>query len=132
MQLGRRPEEPAVAGLEDFYRTLLTELRNPVYHDGQWRLLEARIKAGEPALHRGLSAHQWSLGNEFRVVVSNMTGQRGRGRVMVQLPLAGANWQLTEVFSGDVYDRDGDDMTDRGLFVDLPTYGSQIFAFSKP
>lgn len=131
VQLGRRPEEPAVAGLEDFYRALLAELRHPIYHDGQWRLLEAHIKEDAPELHRGLAAHQWRLENDFRVVVSNLTGQRTQGRVVVQLPLAGASWQLTEVFSGDVYDRDGDDMLDRGLYVDLPAYGYQVFGFQK-
>ncbi len=102
VQLGRRPEEPAVAGLEDFYRALLAELRHPIYHDGRWQLLEARIKDDAPDLHRGLAAHQWRLGSEFRVVVSNLTGQRTQGFVSMALPLAGAAWQLTEIFSGAV------------------------------
>ena len=131
VQLGRRPEEPAVAGLENFYRALLAELRHPVYHDGQWLLLEARSKEDAPELHRGLAAHQWRLGSEFRVVVSNLTGQRTQGFVSLVLPLAGAAWTLTEAFSGDVYERDGDDMTARGLYVDLPAYGYQIFGFQK-
>ena len=100
-----------MAGLEDFYRALLAELRHPVYHDGQWLLLEARIKADAPDLHRGLAAHQWRLDGEFRVVVSNLTGQRTQGFVSMALPLAGAAWQLTETFSGDEYERDGDDLT---------------------
>ena len=131
VQLGRRPDEPSVEGLEHFYSTLLGELRHPVYHDGRWQLLEARVEAGAPDLHRGLAAHQWSLENELRVVVSNLTGRHAQGRVVVQLPLAGASWRLTEIFTGDVYNRDGDEMTDRGLYVDLLPYGSQIFSFAQ-
>ncbi|MEZ4768222.1 MAG: alpha-amylase family glycosyl hydrolase [Caldilineales bacterium] len=129
VQLGRRPEEPADAALQEFYRTLLVELRHPVYHDGQWRLLEARMRDDAPDLHRGLAAHQWRLGDEFRVVVSNMMGQRAQGFVAVQLPLAGASWRLTEIFTGDAYERDGDDLAGRGLYVDLPPYGYQVFSF---
>ena len=129
VQLGRRPDEPSVEGLEHFYSTLLGELRHPVYHDGRWQLLEARVEAGAPDLHRGLAAHQWSLENELRVVVSNLTGQRARGFVRVDLPLTSANWRLHEVFSGAVYERDGGDMTDRGLYVDLPPFGYQVFQF---
>lgn len=131
VQLGRRPQEETVAGLEAFYRTLLAELRHPVYHDGEWRLLEARARADAPALHRGLAAHQWRLGDEFRVVVVNLTGQQTQGFVRMDLPLAGATWELSEVFTGAVYQRDGDDMAARGLFVDLPAYASQIFSFGR-
>lgn len=131
VQLGRRPEEAPVEGLEQFYRTLLGELRLPVYHDGQWRLLEARVSSGQSDLHRGLAAHQWRLNDEFRLVVVNLTGQRARAFVRPELPAAASGWTLHELFSGQDYTRDGDDIAKRGLYVDLPAYGSQIFSFAR-
>jgi hypothetical protein len=44
----------------------------------------------------------------------------------VRLPwdeLAGKSWCLTEVCTGAVYERDGNEMCDRGLYVDLEPWG---------
>ena len=37
--------------------------------------------------------------------------------------LVGRAWRLTDIFSGDVYDRTGDEMSDPGLYVGLEAWG---------
>ena len=57
VQLGRRPGEPVVEDLEPFYRRLIAALRQPVFHEGEWRLLKpSRGMGRQPnsSQHRGL------------------------------------------------------------------------------
>jgi hypothetical protein len=42
---------------------------------------------------------------------------------------AGRTWRLRDLLSGDEYERDGDEMTDPGLFVDLPPWGYHVLEF---
>jgi len=48
---------------------------------------------------------------------------------MPGLMLAGRAWRLMDLMSGDVFERDGDEMTDPGLFVDLPPWGYHFLEF---
>jgi hypothetical protein len=41
--------------------------------------------------------------------------------------LRGAEWRLDDALTGDVYDRDGNEMRDSGLYVDLAPWQSHIF-----
>ena len=41
--------------------------------------------------------------------------------------LRGATWRLDDGLSGDVYERDGNEMRDSGLYVDLAPWQCHIF-----
>ena len=48
---------------------------------------------------------------------------------MVRLPweeLPGSRWQVTDLFSGQVYEHGGDEMYYPGLYVDLPPWGYHV------
>ena len=56
-----------------------------------------------------------------------------QSQARVQLPwnnLAGRTWQLTDVLSGDVFQRDGDEMHLMGLYVDLPAWRFYFLRFN--
>jgi hypothetical protein len=96
VQLGRRPDEPEDADLEAFYRTLLGAVRAPVFREG----------------------------GDRHLIVVNLSGFQSQARV--RLPwdgLAGRPWRLRDALSESVYDRDGDEMHDPGLYVDLAAWG---------
>ena len=42
----------------------------------------------------------------------------------------GGTWHLHERLSGDLFDRDGDDMTSNGLYVGLPPWGCHVVTFT--
>jgi hypothetical protein len=40
--------------------------------------------------------------------------------------LRGKTWRLIDVFSGETFDRNGDEMQDAGLYVGLPPWGYHL------
>jgi hypothetical protein len=48
---------------------------------------------------------------------------------MSGLALAGRDWLIRDLMSGDVFERNGDEMTDPGLYVDLPPWGYHFLEF---
>lgn len=130
VQLGRRAREPVDRELCAFYGKLLTLVRRLSLREGEWLLCETR---GWPdnASHRNLVAWCWRRQGEETLLVVNFSGVRSQGRV--RLPweeLRGRRWVLTDVLNEVEYERDGGEMLDPGLFVDLKAYGYHGFRFS--
>jgi hypothetical protein len=124
--LGRRPAEPADAGREDFYRRLIAAGSHLRY--GDWRLLDV---GGWPDNRTGddVLAWAWHDDEPHHVVAVNLAPHASQGRVALPWDtMPGRSWRLTDLLDGRVFDRDGDDLTGNGLFVDLPPWGHHVFA----
>ena len=128
VQLGRRHPEPPEPGLEPFYQRLLAALRHPVFHDGNWRLLEPlKAWAGNPS-HRSFVAHLWTSGEEHRLVAVNLASHPAQCYLRLDLPtLAGRAWRLQDLLSDAQYVRDGNELLVRGLYLDLPDHACHLF-----
>jgi hypothetical protein len=128
VQLGRRSVESSEPGMEAFYRQLLTALGHPVFHEGQWQLLEPeRAWPGNPS-HGHFVAHTWALDGERRLVAVNLAPGRSQCYVRLDWPdLAGQRWELVDLLSEARYIRDGDDLLTRGLYLDMPGYRTHLF-----
>lgn len=128
VQLGRRSAELSEPGMEPFYKQLLTALGHPIFHQGQWRLLEPEMAwLGNPS-HGNFVAHSWALGEERRLVVANLASGWSQCYVRLDWPdLAGRTWELADLLSEARYIRDGDDLRTRGLYLDMPGYGAHLF-----
>jgi hypothetical protein len=129
VQLGRRSPEAVDPQTKRFYDSLLAALDHPVFHRGQWQSVEP----GEPwpgsTAQRNITAHLWSLDGEHRLVVANLSSDPASCRV--QLPLAkmpGLTWHLRDLLGAVRYSKQGKDLLDRGLCLDLPGYGYHLFA----
>jgi hypothetical protein len=130
VQLVRRPFEAADADLAAFYRKLLHAIDTPAIREGEWRLCERSGWPDNPS-HMNLVAWCWRKENDRRLVVVNLSGARSQGRVWIPWgDLVGFRWCLTDVMTGVVYDRDGGEMTDPGLYVDLESWGFHFFDVS--
>ncbi len=128
VQLGRRRSEPPEPGLEPFYRRLLVALRHPVFHDGDWRLLESQREWPGNLSYRNFVAYHWVLGEERRLVVANLAPEPAQCFLSLDLPaLAGRAWRLQDLLSDSQYVRNGDELLARGLYLDLPGYGYHLF-----
>jgi hypothetical protein len=130
VQLGRRPVEPEDGDLQTFYRRLLSAVDTPAIRDGEWRLCE---RSGWPDNQScmNLVAWCWRKGEEQRVVVVNLSEARSQGRIRVPWDdLAGRSWRLTDVLSESVYERDGDEMRDVGLYVDLEGWAYHLLSLT--
>lgn len=125
--LSRRPEEPDDPSLQTFYRQLVPILRLPAFRAGEWR---ACALNGWPdnASFRNLVAWCWRAGDDRAVVVVNLSAQASQARVQLPWPdLAQQEWVFEDRLTGQAYERNGDELLNMGLYVDLPPWGRHVF-----
>ena len=125
--LARRPAEPVDHDLAAFYGRLLKVTSRDLVRNGAWRLCEC---SGWPdnQSNRNILAWCWVKDSERALVVVNYGDAPAQGLVRVPWDeLRAAQWRLDDQLAGDVYDRDGNEMRDRGLYVDLAPWQSHIF-----
>ena len=117
--LSRRPDEPVDGDLRRFHRDLLAAVRSSGMRSGSWQALDCTGWPDNPS-HRGLLAWSWTGGERRQVVVVNFSDGPAQGRVPLPwTDLRGRSWRLTELLAGTVYERDGDELADPGLYVAL-------------
>lgn len=131
MHQGRRPAEPVDAALQEFYRKLLACLQRPEVRQGRWQLLEVRPAwDGNPTWDRFL-AFAWEGPEAQRLLVTVNYGPT-QGQGYVNLPfvdLRGQKVRFQDLMSETRYEREGDDLSNRGLYLDLPAWGFHLFVW---
>jgi glycosidase len=127
--LVRGPDEPVDDRLAQFYAELLPVLRRPIVRDGRWSLLEC-----VPAWHDNWTsdnfiAFRWERDpHEWLCVVVNYSPQQSQCFVRTShQELLGRTVRFQDLLSSDCYDRPGDDLHSRGLFVDIPAWAYHVF-----
>src|SRR5262252_1572535 len=117
--LRRRPDERADEARHRFYDTLLTAIDDPLFHDGEWRLCPCTGWPDNTSFHN-LVAWCWEQREDRAIIVVNLSGAPAQGRV--HLPwddLQNTTWQLHDRLSGAIYMRNGMELDQQGLYVDL-------------
>jgi glycosidase len=117
--LGRRPAEPEDQRLQIFYHWLLDAINASVFRDGHWALCQC---TGWPdnSSYQNLVAWSWVKNDERYLIVVNLSDSSAQGVVQVLWDaLRGKTWRLVDVLSGQTFSRNGDEMRDSGLYVDL-------------
>lgn len=128
--LCRRPAETPDQRLQIFYQWLLDAINSPVFREGQWALCKC---AGWPdnSSYQHLVAWSWFKDNDRYLIVVNLSDSAVQGMVQCSWDdLRGKTWRLADVLSGQSYDRNGDEMRDRGLYVDLKPWNCHFFRMS--
>jgi hypothetical protein len=132
--LQRAPLEAEDAAVTEFYGRLLAILRRgDAFRDGTWTLLEpAAAWAGNPTAE-GFIAYGWkgSAGGVY-VVVVNYADHQGQCRIKLPFPhLANRRFRLTDEMGPEAYDRDGNELIDPGLYVDLGPWRFNVFQLTS-
>ncbi len=127
--LNRAPEEPVNLRLKTFYERLLKVLRLGVVRNGQWRLLECLPAWDGNGSSDAFIAFFWddSTGGRLLVAVNYAAHP---SQCYVRLPLSdlgGRQWHLRDLLSQAHYDREGDDLQRRGLYLDLAPWQYHAF-----
>ena len=129
VHLGRGPAEPPDAAIAAFYNDLLGCLTDPAFREGDWRLLECRSAWDGNPTSDDFVAFSWTgPGDRRRLVAVNYASHASQ--CYVALPwndLSGRSWRLADRLGPDRYDRNGDDLAARGLYLDMPAWGHQVF-----
>ncbi|HEY6364249.1 MAG TPA: alpha-amylase family glycosyl hydrolase [Candidatus Binatia bacterium] len=127
--LGRRPAELADQGLQVFYHWLLDAIDAPVFRDGQWALCKC-VGWPDNSSYQHLIAWTWVKDNDRHLIIVNLSDSAAQARVQVPWDaLRGKTWRLVDGLSGETYDRNGDEMRDPGLFVDLKPWNYHFLWF---
>ena len=132
--LVRAPEEPVERTLQQFYDSLLAVLRQPAVRDGQWRLLDCAPAWDGNWTSDAVIASSWETPEGRRLlVVVNYAGNQSQ--CYARLPfsdLAGRTVRLGDLMGPASYERDGNDLVSRGLYLDLPPWGYHAFDVTTP
>jgi hypothetical protein len=131
--LVRGPEEPVSLKLKQFYDRLLAVLRRPAVRNGDWHLLEC-----VPAWEGNWTwdcflAFLWQgAGDEQLLVTVNYAPNQSQ--CYVRLPFTdrgNSHWRLQDLIGHATYDREGNDMHARGLYLDESPWQSRAFTMTK-
>lgn len=128
MHLGRRPPEPVDAELHAFYRRLLECLKRPELQ-GRWQLLDCRPAWDGNPTSKHFLAFAWELDDRRRLLITVNYGPT-QGQCYVPLPLEGLahrNIALTDLMGDARYERDSEELTSRGLYLDMPAWRYHVF-----
>jgi glycosidase len=131
--LVRAPEEPVDQKLKQFYDRLLSVLRNPAVRNGDWQLLECVTAWDGNWTWDCFLAYSWQgAGDEQLLVAVNYAPNQSQCYVRLPFPnLSTQQWRLTDVLGDARYERGGNDLESRGLYLDLAPWQYHVFSVQK-
>ena len=129
MHLGRRPEEQPDLALREFYESLLRVLQRREVHEGRWRLANCRPAWEQNPTWNDFVVMGWEGPGDRRLLVAVNYGPT-RAPCYATLPFEGPGDPvlLRDLMGEARYERDGADLSARGLYLDLPPWGRHVFS----
>ena len=126
MPLNAALPETADASLVAQYEKLLRLVDDPVFHDGDWKLLD--VTPDSDASHGALLCWRWQYRDAYRLVVVNLGNQQAQGRVWIAHELApGPQVGLVDTLDGQIYRREREDLATNGLYLRLDGNRAHLF-----
>lgn len=129
VQLNREPDEAISSHVKKYYDKLLEITNNKIFFEGDWLLLETD-QVGENFSCENILAWQWSLKNEFRLIVINYSDSPSQCCLRFNLSTNKETITLTDILNNESYTRVAADINSSGLYIDLKGYQSHIFSYS--
>ena len=130
LQLGREPEEKQDEKIKECYRKLFKVTNSEIFKNGEWEILEPFAAGENDRSYENLIAYQWKLNDDIRIVVVNYNNATSRGRIKFDMNLKSEEIALTDLLTDVIYKRSKKEIVEKGLFVELKSFGSHIFSFS--
>jgi Alpha amylase, catalytic domain len=127
--LRRRAAEPVDEELRSFYERLLSCMRRTEVRQGGWRLVECQPAwDGNSTWDRFIAFSRELPGRRMLVAVNYGPTQ---AQCYVRLPwadVAGSTIVLQDLMAPTIrYERDGAEVSDRGLYLDIPAWSYHVF-----
>jgi hypothetical protein len=127
--LKRRPIESVDYDLKAFYDKLMEAINIQRIREGTWRLCEV---SGWPenTSWMNMAAWCWQKDQEICLIVVNLSDTRSQARVhLTGVNLAGMMVKMTDIMKNEIYEREGNEMAEIGLYVDLEPWAYHVLAF---
>ncbi len=121
VQLLRKPEEHPDPAIVSLYASVLPVMTSPVLRDGEWRRLDSVPASEGDYSCSNILAWRWELRGKGAVIsIVNLSGEKSRARIPMQIKgLRDRSVTFKDVIDGSVYVRDGNEMCDHGLYIEL-------------
>jgi hypothetical protein len=131
--LVRGPEEPVDERVKKFYDRLLAVLRRPVVRNGDWQLLECVPAWDGNWTWDCFLAFAWQgTGNERLVVTVNYAPNQSQCHVRPPFAdLGNRKWRSKDLLGDATYDWHGNDLQERGLYLDESPWSAHVFSMTK-
>jgi glycosidase len=127
--LVRAPEESPDQGLEEFYDQVLAVQKKPIVKGGEWQSLDCRPAWDGNGSWDSFIAHAWlGPGGERMLVAVNYAPHPSQCYLNLHFPEIrnGSVW-LKDSLSLACYLREGNELLERGLYLDLPPWSYHVF-----
>jgi hypothetical protein len=128
--LVRAPKEAPDKEIKAFYGQLLAVLRKPLMKSGAWQSLDPRPAWDGNGTWDSFVAHSWQgAGGERTLVAVNYSPLPSQCYLSLPFPeIEGRPVRLQDLLSPAAYDRDGNELVGRGLYLDLPPWSYHVFS----
>jgi glycosidase len=125
----RAPEESRERETEAFYESLFAFLRKPIMKSGDWQRHECRPAWDGNGSWNAFVSHSWrgSRGERILVVVNFAPHS---SQCYLNLPFSemeNRSVRLKDSLSSACYDRDGNELLVRGLYLDMQPWAYHVF-----
>ncbi|MHA1914702.1 MAG: alpha-amylase family glycosyl hydrolase [Promethearchaeota archaeon] len=132
VQLGRRPVEEIDKELLDFYTLLLKIISREEFENGDWMLCEVSTIDSDDNSYNNIISFLWKNEENYKLVVVNFSSLVSRAHVKLdQIKYESDDWVFTDLLTEKSYTYKGKDLSEFGLFVDLPSWKGHIFDIKK-
>jgi hypothetical protein len=130
-----RPVEPVDTEIQEFYEKLLSTVQKTFLGHGVGKVLETRAAWPENSTAEKFILIQWDgwagQNPAFDLVVVNLASHQSQCYALLQIPGPEANrWRMEELLGAKVFMREGRELRERGLYLDVPPYAAQVFRFT--
>lgn len=128
----RAPRETSNKVIQAFYKNLLAVLQISVLQYGKWQLLECVPAWDGNGSWNSFIAFTWIDGDERVVIVVNYSTHDSQ--CYMHLPfadLASTQWRLKDVMNEITYDRDGNELKERGLYLAMAPWNYHVFEMKR-
>jgi hypothetical protein len=129
----RAPQEPIDEVLTTFYAAFLPIISKPVFRFGNWQLIEPLPAWEGNTTSDSFIVFLWEgIAGDLVLVTVNYSPNSGQCYLRLPFPeLSGKLWRLQDKMSESSYDRNGNEMQSRGLYLDLEGWQFHIFEFKR-
>jgi hypothetical protein len=127
--LVRGPKEIVNESLQGFYGQLLDVLKEDIFRNGQWQLLHPVAAWYGNGTWNNFIGYAWESGDGARkLVFVNYSSYASQCYVPIPFTdLSGKQWRLKDEMGDFLYDRDGNDLSSRGLYLDVAGWQYHVF-----
>ncbi len=127
--LVRAPKEAPDKEVKGFYGQMLAVLRKPVMKTGEWQSLDPQPVWEGNGSWDSFVAHSWQgSGGERILVAVNYSPHASQCFLKLPFPgLEGRSVRFQDLLSPACYDRDGTELGERGLYLDLEPWAYHVF-----